>query len=83
MSLICTLLQLYIFVIFARIVLSWFPMGYDSPLRSVDRALGTVTDPVLLPLRRTIPAVRLGGMALDLSPLVVIIGISIISGIIC
>lgn len=83
MQLICTLLWIYILVILARIVLSWFPMGYDSPLRPVDRALNTMTEPVLGPLRRSIPPVRLGAMALDLSPIIVILGLNILLSIIC
>jgi YggT family protein len=42
-----------------------------------------VTDPVLAPLRRAIPAVRLGSVALDLSPIIVIIGVQVLRGIIC
>ncbi len=39
--------------------------------------------PVLIPLRRIIPPVRMGGAALDLSPLVLLIGLSILSNAIC
>jgi YggT family protein len=35
------------------------------------------------PLRRLIPPVRLGAAAMDLSPLVLLIGISVLRGIIC
>ena len=38
------------------------------------------TEWLLGPLRRVIPPLRLGGAALDLSPLIVIIGIQILSG---
>jgi YggT family protein len=37
-----------------------------------------ITEPVLGPIRAIIPPVRLGGMALDLSPLIVFIGIEIL-----
>jgi YggT family protein len=35
------------------------------------------------PLRRVIPPVRLGAAALDLSPLIILLGISILRGFIC
>ena len=83
MTIICTLLFVFLLAVFARIVLSWFPIGYDSPLRPVLSILFTVTEPVLGPLRRALPPVRLGGISLDLSPIIVIIGINIINSIIC
>ena len=45
--------------------------------------LHLLTEPVLGPLRRVLPAVRLGAVALDLSPFVVIIGARILQGFIC
>jgi YggT family protein len=39
----------------------------------VQRALAAVTEPVLRPIRRILPPVRAGGMAIDLSILVVIL----------
>ena len=83
MGIICTLLFVYLLLVFARILLSWFPTGYDSPLRPVNSFLFSVTEPVLGPLRAAIPPVRLGGAALDLSPIIVIIGVRVISGILC
>ena len=83
MTIICTLLFVFLLAVFARIVLSWFPIGYDSPLRPVLSILFTVTEPVLGPLRRALPPVRLGGISLDLSPIIVIIGVQVLIGIIC
>jgi YggT family protein len=42
-----------------------------------------VTEPVLRPLRALLPPVRLGGMGLDLSPLVLLIALGILSAVIC
>ena len=47
-------------------------------MESVRRVLFTITEPVLGPVRRLLPMVRIGGMALDLSPLVVFIAIEVI-----
>ena len=70
------LIQLYILAIFARIVLSWFPLSPGGPMASVFSFLYTITEPVLGPLRRVIPP--LGGF--DLSPIVALIGLQLIAG---
>jgi len=69
------LIQLYIFVIFARSILSFFPIRYDSPMAPVVKVLQQITEPVLAPIRRALPP--MGG--LDLSPLVLIIGLQILT----
>ncbi len=81
--LICQLLLAYLVIIFARIIFSWFPISPESALASVYAFLHTVTEPVLGPLRRVIPPMGMGGMGLDLSPLIVIFGITILRSVIC
>jgi len=77
MNLVSQLINLYVLAIFARSILSFFPIRYDSPLAPVVRILHQATEPVLAPVRRMLPP--MGG--LDLSPLVVIIGLQILAGI--
>jgi YggT family protein len=71
MELLCLLLRLYIYALFGRIILSWFPISPGSGLASVFSALYTVTEPVLGPVRRLLPPIGMGGMGLDLSPIIV------------
>lgn len=78
MEIICLLLQLYLLVLLARIVLSWFPVADAGPVASIQRFLFTLTEPILGPLRSVLPPVRLGSVALDLSPLVVLLGINVL-----
>ena len=80
---ICLLLQLYLFAIFGRVLLSWFPLNPNGAMATVAGFLYTVTDPVMKRVRRVLPAARFGGMALDFSPVVVIFGITILLRIIC
>ncbi len=82
-TLICRLLQLYLIVMFARIILSWFPLQAGSFMATVYGFLYSITEPVLGPIRRVIPPIGAGGMGLDLSPLVVFFGITILQGAIC
>ena len=77
-GIICTALTVYILVLIARIILSWVPIAPVSPVSSVASVLFSVTEPVLGPLRKAIPPVRLGGAMLDLSPLIVFFGIQFI-----
>lgn len=83
LQLICLVLQVYLLVILGVIVLSWFPMQPGTGLERVYTGLRRVTDPVLGPVRRAVPAIRLGGMALDISPIIVILGLSILRGFVC
>jgi YggT family protein len=75
LSVIVSLLQLYLLILLARIVLSWFPPPQGGFMMSLQRFLYAATEPVLAPLRAVLPPVRMGGMALDLSPTVLILGI--------
>ena len=76
MNLIHQLLNLYLIVLVARAVLSWFPLSPGSPLAPVASFLYTVTEPVLGPLRRVIPP--LGGF--DISFIVAFFALEIING---
>jgi YggT family protein len=73
-SLLCTLLQIYILVVFARIVLSWFPITPGTTMASIAEFLFSITEPVLGPLRRIIPPI---GM-IDISPIVFFFGVQLI-----
>ena len=73
------ILNLYSLALFARIVLSWFPISPGGAMASVFGLLYNITEPVLGPVRRVVPSIGL----FDLSPLIVFFGINIITGIIC
>jgi len=79
MGLVCSLLNIYLILIFARIILSWFPVSPGGALAQIFSFLYTVTEPVLGPIRRAIPPIGMGGMGFDLSPIIVIVGVQIIS----
>jgi YggT family protein len=74
---ISSLLQLYIAVVFVRVILSWFPISPDSALATVYRFVYAVTEPVLGPIRRIMPGVGVGGMGLDFSPIIVLLGLQL------
>lgn len=78
MNILYALLTIYLIVVVIRIILSWIPISYGSPLEGVASLIYALTEPVMGPLRRILPPVRLGGMALDLSPIIVILGIQVL-----
>ena len=64
------------------IVLSYIVMfgrvSYDHPIRKLYGLFNSAVEPLLRPIRAVVPPVRMGGAALDLSPLILIIGIQLI-----
>ena len=81
MIIVCNLLQIYLLIVLVRIVMSWFPLQRGGVAEQITGVLGGLTEPVLGPLRSVLPSVPMGGMRLDLSPLVLILGISVLQGI--
>jgi YggT family protein len=59
-------INLFMFAIFVRIILSWISPGQYNPATAI---IGTLTEPVLRPFRRLIPTI--GGF--DISPIFAII----------
>ncbi|MFQ3316553.1 MAG: YggT family protein [Candidatus Poriferisodalaceae bacterium] len=72
-SILCTICNLFVLAIFGRIIFSWIPIAGNSPVATVGAILIRITEPVMGPLRRALPPLRLGGMSLDLSPIIVLI----------
>ena len=74
MDLLCSLISVYFIVLFARIILSWFPLQPGTALASIASIIYQVTEPVMGPVRRIIPTI---GM-IDISPIVVFFGLRIL-----
>lgn len=80
-------LWLYLLVLIGRLVFDivqmlardWRPKGF---ILVVAEVIYTLTDPPLNLLRRVIPPLRIGGVALDLAFLVLFIGLQILLAIV-
>lgn len=79
MGILCALLTVFIVVIFARIVLSWFPVRPGTGLAQLNGILFDLTEWAMRPLRQIIPPV---GM-FDVSVLVLTFGLLILRQAIC
>jgi YggT family protein len=82
-GIICIALTIYWVILIVRILSSWFPPPAPGPLRTIMDFLHAVTDPVLRPIRGMVPPVRMGMMALDLSPIIVFVIIAVLQRVIC
>jgi uncharacterized protein YggT (Ycf19 family) len=76
---ICTLLTVFIVILFLRAVLSWFPVEPGSFLAQINDVLRFLTDWAVVPLRNIIPP---AGM-IDISFLVLTFGLLILRSAIC
>lgn len=82
-EILATILWLYFLILLARFVIDlvqllspdWKPKG---PILVVAEVVYTLTDPPLKFLRRIIPPLKIGSIALDLSFLVLILGIQVL-----
>ena len=87
MNFICLLLNLATILLLAWVILSYvvnfgrLPWGH--PVRRVYDTMSNAINPLLMPIRRVLPPVRVGGMGLDLSPMVLFFAILILSNVIC
>ncbi len=64
--------------IFARVLLSWIPMGGGSQLNPLIAIVYQITEPILAPLRRIIPRIGI----FDLTPTIAIIILFVILNVI-
>jgi len=78
-GIICAFLIVYMIVMGARAVLSWFPVRPGTAMASVNAILRDVTEPVLAPVRRVIPPI---GM-IDISFMVVFFVLYLLLQILC
>jgi YggT family protein len=64
------ILNLFLFALVVRVVLSYVPASSGSVLASITRFFEMITEPVLRPVRHVVPPLRVGGTAVDLSPMI-------------
>jgi YggT family protein len=64
-----TLFLVYLICVFAYILSSWLPLPYNIWLNRVQRFLYDIVNPYLSLFRRILPSLSMGGLGLDLSPI--------------
>ena len=81
------LLQVYIWLLLARMIISWIPMFAPrwrprGILASLFEIIYTLTDPPIRALRKIIPQLNLGGVSLDIAFMAVFIGVYVLQRVI-
>jgi YggT family protein len=66
------IIELYTLVVFVSVVMSWMRLPPSNP---IAQFVHTLTEPALAPIRRLVPSV--GG--LDFSPMILLIGLQLLS----
>jgi YggT family protein len=77
-SIIHLVLWIFILLLIARFIMDWVQLFARQwtprgPALVLLEGVYSVSDPPIRAVRRILPPIRLGGMALDLSPMVVLI----------
>jgi YggT family protein len=77
-SLIYLVISVFIVLLFVRLIVDWIQFFARSwsprgPVLVILEGIYSITDPPVKALRRLIPPLRLGGMAIDLSFVVLLI----------
>lgn len=65
------LLGLYALCLVAMMVLSWFPLNPSRTPAQIQRVLLRITDPLVVPLRRSMPSMGV----IDAAPLIVLLAV--------
>ncbi len=82
-----SLFLVYIIMIFAWIAVSWVvtfrgSLPYNRPLRAVTGFIESCVEPYINVFRRMVPTAGIGGMGLDLGPMVGLIVLFVARGIV-
>ena len=65
--------QVYSWLIFTRVLLSWFPV---NPYNPIIKFIYEITEPLLAPMRRIMPPSP--AMPIDFSPILAIVGLQFV-----
>jgi YggT family protein len=82
-GILCWILTIYLIIMFVRVLSTWFRVPPSGPMSSLMSFVFAVTEPVMRPLRGVMPPVRMGMVALDLSPIIIFIVIGILRSVVC
>ena len=81
---VATLLDLYFVVLLARLVFDWIQLFArewrpKGPVLVVAEFVYTLTDPPLKAIRKVVPPLRLGGIALDLAFIILALAVQVVA----
>jgi len=77
MNLVCAVANIYVLIVVARAISTFFPISHGSPFMPIVGFLYKATEPVFTPIRRVLPTLG----SFDFTPLVVIIGVQVLASV--
>jgi YggT family protein len=75
MNLVCAIANIYVLIVVARAISTFFPISPGSPFLPLVDFLYKATEPVFTPIRRVLPTMG----PFDFTPLVVLIGVQVLA----
>jgi YggT family protein len=81
LGILAALIQIYSLVIIARMIMSWIPVEPGSAWEPLYSFVHTITEPPLAAIRSVVPPLRMGPGALDLSPLLLLLALQLLSAV--
>jgi YggT family protein len=79
MAILRAIIGVYILVLLVRVVLSWVnPDQIRGALGQLQYICELLTEPLLRPIRRVLPMLRVGGVGIDMSTFVLMIILGLI-----
>lgn len=70
--------ELLYLLIIARILMSWFRVPINRITKPIIDFIYVVTEPILGFFRGLLPMIQMGGMGLDISPILAILALSLL-----
>ena len=74
MQIVCAIANIYVLIVVARAISTFFPISPGSPFMPIVELLYKATEPVFAPIRRVLPTMG----PFDFTPLVVLIGVQVL-----
>ncbi|MEI6198531.1 MAG: YggT family protein [Actinomycetota bacterium] len=75
MQIVCAIANIYVLIVVARAISTFFPISPGSPFMPIVELLYKATEPVFAPIRRVLPTMG----PFDFTPLVVLIGVQVLA----
>ena len=83
MRIVCLLLEALAILVLVRVILEWVRVPDDHAVGRVRLVLRRITQPLLAPVRALVPPIRMGSVAVDLSPVIVIVALNLLAAWLC
>jgi uncharacterized protein YggT (Ycf19 family) len=82
-SIFCTGIDVLIVIIFLSAILTWFPTQPGTNFYKLSNSLNSITRPIYGPFRKFIPPIGGGEVRIDITPVLIIVFLEVLSRLVC